>query len=178
MALTLTSKNAPEMLKLAQEFTLGEFWFGGGARGEDTVTLRNFLGDLGRPARSLERARPPLELDRVGLNYHSLKGGRGVALEVTCQGRRILIVPPAGELDLEGYQKKAETSPPEALIVPGETLTGRLSALRPKYVIIYGSHSRGKAPGREPAAQRYFTREGAVSLYLSPEGVHPSQRRP
>jgi competence protein ComEC len=177
LALSLTSRNAPELLQIAQEFSLQETWLEGGTRGPEAVRLRNFLGDRGNPARSLLRGPAPAALGEVKLAYYALERGRGAALEISCSARRVLIFPPLA-LPTFGSPPAAAASPLEALVVPWEPPPAWLEALKPGYVVVYGRSET--QPARLPSPLRtvfLFTREGAVTLHLAPPGVAVKQWR-
>ena len=172
MALSLTPQNAPELLQVAREFRSGEVWFAGGMQGPEIIELRNFLGDQGRPARSLTQGHPPPALGTAKLAYHRLERGGGAALEITCSGRRVMVFPPTGLAAAEPPPAVA-ASPLEALVVPREPAREWLIALKPGYVVIYGK------PGKDRRQQISFlnTREGAVTLQITSKGLTVSQWR-
>lgn len=171
MALSLTSRNAPELLRLAQEFQPGQVWLAGGRPGPEVIELRNFLGDLSRPARSLTRGGPPEALGEVNLAYYELASDRGVALEISFAGRRVLVLPPTGLKDLESLPA-AHGAPLAALVSPTEPEPRCLAALRPAYVIVYGAPGgRFRSQRRSAPSNLYYTQEGAVTLQLSGKGA-------
>jgi len=182
MALGLAQGNAPELLTLAQQFTVGQFWYGRrGPEGPDYYELINLLGDAGRSPCSLERGRPPPALGSVGLEYLNLSQEGMVALQLSYQGRQVLVLPPGhrlnpGELNLPPGSRLA------AMIIPGElarALDFQAKGLRPEIIVIYGS-SKGTlpAPGGQGGAGCHHTGEGAVSLHLSRAGAYVRQWRP
>ncbi len=182
-ALSLSEANAPELLTLSRQFVVGQIWYGRrGPEGPAYWDLWNFLGDRGRAPRSLQRGRPPPNLGDVGLKYITLGQEKGVALELTYQGGRALIIPPLRELSGEELAW-ADGPDWEVLVIPGD-LTGPqgrdrlVSLLRPKKLVIYGSFRPGASLGDLPAGiVCHFTRDGAVSVYLSPTGVTVKQWR-
>jgi hypothetical protein len=182
-ALCLSRDNASELLSLSRQFQVGQIWYGRrGPEGPASWELWNFLGDQGRPARSLEKGRPPSTLGSVDLKYLTLGQERGVALELAYEGRRLLVIPPLRQLQAEDLPVTAGL-PLEVLVLPAE-LSGSqglhrlLSQLKPKRVVVYGgfrANAAASLPGEIPAL---FTGEGAVSLYLSAAGVKVKQWRP
>jgi hypothetical protein len=149
----------------------------GGARGAEAVRLRNFLGDRGNPARSLLRGQAPAALGDLKLAYHGLESGRGAALEISCSKSRVLILPPLAR-PTSGSPPVAAPNPLAALVVPWEPTAAWLEALKPVYVVVYGrsgTESALPSPGRTAF---FFTREGAVTLHLAPQGVAVQQWRP
>jgi competence protein ComEC len=183
-ALNLSRDNAPDLLVLAQQFAVGGFWYGQrGPQGPASWDLWNLLGDQGRPPRSLERGRPPLTLGSVGLEFPTLGQREGVALQLSYQGRRVLIIPPLSRLEASGLP--GALGPPLALLVlPWELAAGQdrdplLTILRPERVVIYGgsrlSSPTGGLPGHLPC---HRTQEGAVSVSFSPTGVTVKQWQP
>lgn len=171
MALSLTSRNAPELLRLAREFRPGQVWLAGGRPGPEVIELRNFLGDQGRPARSLTRGGPPKALGEVSLAYDELANGRSVALRIIFVGRQVLLLPPAGLKDLESLLA-ASGAPLEALVAPTEPELRWLAALRPGHVIVYGAPGgRFRSKRRFAPSNLYYTQEGAVTLQLSGKGA-------
>ncbi len=177
MALSLTSQNAPELFRMAQEFRLGEVWFAGGERRPEVIQVRNLMGDQGHPARSLVRGEPPAALGGVKLTYYALENGRGAALGITCSGRRVVIFPPIRLSAPESPQVAAD-APLEALVIPREPSPEWLAALKPKYVLVYGMPERD-LPRLESRPQIHvlYTREGAVTLYLTSTGLTLKQWR-
>jgi competence protein ComEC len=178
MALRLAQGNAPELLDLARQFTVGQFWYGRrGPEGPAYYELMNLLGDQKRSPRSLERGHPPGALGSVGLEYRQIGEG-SVALQLSYQGRLVLIIPPGPRLN------PAElTIPPgsrmAAIIIPGKPARMRdtLAAhLHPEIIAIYGSSpgvtTTGGLPGRV-----FLTAEGAVSLKISATGAVARQWR-
>ncbi|MEW6386130.1 MAG: ComEC/Rec2 family competence protein [Thermodesulfobacteriota bacterium] len=178
LALRLNQENAPELLNLAQQFTVRDFWFGGpGGQGPAVVELRNYLGDQGYPARSLERGRPPQRLGKVELAWPRLGGGKGVALQLSYEGRVVLIIPPVSQAAARRLAA-VPAPPPEVLIIPGNLLAPRLVPLPSKVLVVYGPFDPAALAGMPPGLPCFFTREGAVSLYYTGEGVTPRQWRP
>jgi hypothetical protein len=178
-ALRLAQGNAPELLTLARQFQVGQFWYGRlGPEGPAFYELMNLLGDQQRSPRSLERGRPPSALGSVGLAFPPLGAG-GLALQLSYQGRLVLVMPPAtrlhaGELALPPGARVA------ALILPGkQDLDALALILHPEIIVIYGSTQGAMASaGGAGGAHRLLTSEGAVSLKISARGVIASQWRP
>ncbi|MEW6657528.1 MAG: ComEC/Rec2 family competence protein [Thermodesulfobacteriota bacterium] len=182
MALGLAQGNAPELLTLARQFQVGQFWYGRrGPEGPAYYELVNLLGDQNRSPRSLERGRPPGVLGSVGLEFPRLGEAGDMALKLSHQGRLVFVIPPVRKLDAA-----ALALPPgarvAALVIPGTmapTLDACLEKLRPEIMVIYGSPQQDVAASGLPGGVRgYLTREGAVSLHLSGKGVGVRQWRP
>jgi competence protein ComEC len=181
-ALGLAQGNAKELLTLARQFTVGQFWYGRrGLEGPDYYELINFLGDRGLSPRSLTRGRAPGALGSVGLEFLHLGGRGSVALKLAYQGRLILVLPPGRELN-----PAALNLPPgsrlAALLIPGELARipdFQAKGLRPEIILIYGSFKGAwPAPGRLGGVKCYHTGQGAVSLRVSGAGVSVGQWRP
>ncbi len=183
-ALTLSRDNGQELLTLCRQFDVGAVWFGRrGPQGPPSWSLWNFLGDLGRPPRSLERGPPPASLGGAGLKFLPLGEDQEPALLLTYKDRRALIIPP-----LKGLEIKDAAGLPqgvEVLIVPQALLSSQgqsLAALvQPRRWVIYGGSRRrsGREPGyRPPDHAGYFTQEGAVSVFLDENGSWVRQWRP
>ena len=99
MALRLSQGNAPEMLTLARQFPVGQFWYGQrGPEGPAYYELVNLLGDQRRSPRSLERGRPPPALGSMGLEFLRAGEGGATAMQISYQGRSVLIMPPGRKL--------------------------------------------------------------------------------
>jgi competence protein ComEC len=173
MALSLTSRNARELLAVARQFRLGEVWFEGGMRGAEVIRLRNFLGDHGQPARSLGQMQPPAALGAVKLAYYKLARGRGLGLGISCCGRSVFLVPPV-PLDSEVISTLTAAGEPEVLVVPEEPSPAWLDALKPARIIVYGRP--GKDLSLRPSPQLWlYSRQGAVTLRLTSTEVAVSQ---
>jgi len=182
MALNLSDANAGELLTLAEQFRVGSYWYGSrGWQGPAYWDFWNYLGDRGEVPRSLDRGHPPAALGGVDLKYVKLATDAGLALEATYQGRRILVIPPAGGLTAEDLPVPA--GPLEVLVMPAELGDPRdrkliLDRLKPGRVIIYGDPSRTGAARATWPIPCQFTRQGAVSVYLNAAGVTSCQWRP
>lgn len=176
LALGLTSRSAPELLRVAQEFTASEAWFAGGDRGEEVIALRNFLGDTGKPAKSLRPGEAPAALGALKLAYYALEEGRGVVLVVSLADRRLAIFPPA-RLESSPVDRIAAQGQVAALVVPRRPPLEWLSVLKPECVVIYGFADKVPA-NPQTTAQFFYTREGAVTLKLAAAGLTVSQWRP
>jgi hypothetical protein len=166
IALNLSEANAGELLTVAQQFTVGAYWYG--------------RRDRDGPARSLARGQPPTALGSVALQYVNLAVDAAPALEVAYHGQRVLLIPSAKGLTAEALPAAA---PLAALVLPAELAGPRdrsliMARLNPGRVVVYGD------PGRSGAARTLwpvpcqFTREGAVSLFLTASGITASQWRP
>jgi competence protein ComEC len=178
VALTLSQDNAGELLTLARQFQVGSFWFGRRGRpGPDYWDLGNYLGDRGQSPRWLER-RPPESLGGVKLEFLRLGQEKGLAMQLTWEGRRVLLLPPARQLafrDLPG----GAGPPPDLLVLPAslaaqEGAPAALAELNPGRLVLYGSRRDGAALG-ESAIPRFLTLNGAVSVYLARGEVSVSQ---
>ncbi|MDI6853421.1 MAG: ComEC/Rec2 family competence protein [Deltaproteobacteria bacterium] len=175
MALSLTSRNAKELLEVARQFRLGEVWFEGGRGGEEVIELRNFLGDQGHPVLSLAQMQPPAALGAVKLTYYKLARSRVIGLGITYCGRSVLMVPPV-PFDKEDMPTLMAAGETEALVVPKEPPPAWLDALRPARVIIYGrpEPDRVRRPSPQPEICLY-SRQGAVTLRLTCAGIAVNQ---
>ncbi|MBI4796602.1 MAG: ComEC family competence protein [Deltaproteobacteria bacterium] len=181
MALRLAQGNALELLHLARQFQVGQFWYGRrGPEGPAYYELMNLLGDQNRSPRSLERGRPPGALGSVGLEYLQIGEG-GVALQLSYQGRLVLVIPPGSRLN------PAEVAVPPgsrvaALIIPGKPariLDTLARGLHPEIVVVYGSPPGAITTAGLPGGVRWvLTGEGAVSLKISANGAIAGQWRP
>jgi beta-lactamase superfamily II metal-dependent hydrolase len=183
-ALTLSRDNGQELLTLCRQFDVGEVWFGRrGPQGPPSWSLWNFLGDLGRPPRSLERGPPPASLGGVGLKFLPLGEDKETALLLTYQDRRALIIPP-----LKGLETKDAAGLPqgvEVLIVPQALLSSQGQSLaarvQPRRWVIYGESRRRSGQDldfRPPDHASHFTQEGAVSVFLDENGSWVRQWQP
>lgn len=178
LALNLNGRNAPELLTLAQQFDLGGVWWEGRRPAGKVMDLMNLLGDAGRPGLSLTRMNPPTKVGSMTLDYLSLAERQGVGLLVTCQGRKILILPPLKPAALESLPTNLAESPLTALVAPGEAAAALAARLRPEQVIVYGFRKTeaGKYGSSRPST--YLTRDGAVTLTMSEAGASCRQWRP
>jgi competence protein ComEC len=184
VALSLSQDNAPELLTLSRQFKVGQIWYGRrGFEGPAAWDLWNFWGDRRLSLRSVEKGRPPPELGALGLRYLVLGQDRGVALELTYQGRRTLIIPPVRQLQPEDLPA-APNSHWDLLVIPGDLTGSRdynrlVSRLNPRILVIYGRFKANPASGdlsREVPG--HLTRGGAVSFFFSATGVTIRQWRP
>jgi competence protein ComEC len=181
MALGLAQGNGLELLTLARQFQVGQFWYGRrGPEGPAYYELVNLLGDQERSPRSLEWGRPPGSLGGVGLEFLRLGDG-ALAMRLSHQGRLVLVIPPVRRL-----QAGALSLPPgsrvAALLLPGtlaQSLDACLERWHPEIMVIYGSLKKGGTVAGQPSrVPCYLTREGAVSLHLSGSGAGVRQWRP
>jgi competence protein ComEC len=169
VALTLSQDNAGDLLTLARQFAVGGFWFGRrGREGPAYWGLWKYLGDRGRAPQWLER-RPPERLGSAKLTFLKLGPETGVALQLSYGGRRALIIPPLRRPGAD--LAVAAGSSPDVLVLPALALASQegqawLESLKPGRLVLYGGSPNGP-PGRPAAIPTYFTRQGAVSLYLS-----------
>ncbi len=181
VALDLGQDNARELLDLVRQFDLGAFWYGRrGREGPDYWDLWNFLGDRGALPRPLtgDRLRPPATLGEVALTFLQLRGGQAAALQLAGAGRRALILPPLRHLAVQDLPGDAAIHP-DLLVLPAWLARGGegaalISKLRPARLVIYGG-SGDEAPACPPATPCFFTRKGAVSVYLSAAGTRVRQ---
>jgi len=176
-ALRLSQANGPELLNLARQFTVGQFWYGQrGPEGPAYYELMNLLGDQRRSPRSLDRGRPPPALGSAGLEFLRLAEG-GVSLKLAYQGRLVLIMPPGRKP--AGMEKIAPPSRLAALIIPGELAREPhpfLSGLQPEVLVVYGGAKASlPAGGQAHGVRAYITGEGAVSLKITEAGVEVRQ---
>jgi len=138
----------------------------------------NRLGDAGRPGLSLTRIRPPLtpptRLGGLSLGYPTWGDGRGLALKINSQGRRVLILPPLKTSVLE--KLPLEEGPLTILVAAGDVPPALVARLQPETLVLYGH----RVPGAEKAhgfrTPTYLTRQGAVTLTLTEKGVTVDQR--
>jgi competence protein ComEC len=181
IALDLNEANAGELLTLGQQFTVGSYWYGRRDRGGPAAwDLWNYLGDRGATPRSLARSSPPGALGSVDLRYVKLGVDAAPALEVAHQGQRVLMIPPVGGLAADDLP--AAAGPLAALVLPAELAgpqdrTSIMARLNPGRVVVYGDPSRSGAARSPWPVPCQFTREGAVSLYLTASGVTARQWR-
>lgn len=182
LALNLNDANAGELLTLAEQFQVGSYWWGSrGRQGPAYWDLWNYLGDRGEVPRSLAREHPSITIGSVNLKYIKLTNVASWALEAEYQGRRVLLIPPAGGLQAEDLPPRER--PLEVLIIPAElgdpsSRNKIMSRLQPERVVIYGDLSRSRATHTAWPIPCLFTREGAVSVYLAASGVSSRQWRP
>jgi hypothetical protein len=180
--LNLNESNAGELLTLARQFTVGAYWYGRRERdGPAYWDLANYLGDRRATPRSLARGSSPGVLGSVDLKYVKLALDAAPALEVAYQGQRVLLVPPVGGLSADDLP--AAGGPLDALVIPGELAGPQdrkaiLDRLNPRRVVVYGDPGRSGAARSPWPVPCQFTREGAVSLYLTASGVTARQWRP
>ena len=183
LALSLSQDNAGELLTLAERFNVGGYWYGRrGYPGPALWDLWNYLGDRGRLPLPLEPWRrgpqPPASLGSVGLEYLKLGQDQGFALQVSSQGRRVLILPPGRDLELPPQFKPSETGL-DLLVLPAGPLGSPdgvppfLARPQPRLLIVYGGDPG--ATGPETGLPCHFARNGAVSVYLGADGVRVRQ---
>jgi competence protein ComEC len=177
-ALNLSEAGAGELLTLARQFKVGAFWYGRpGQEGPNYWKFWNYLGDRGAVPRSLAQDRPLGALGRAGLTYVKLAPP---ALEVTFQGRQVLLIPPAADLTAADLPTARGL---EVLVLPAKLAAPRerqliMACLHPERLVIYGDPHRSGAARASCPIPCQFTREGAVSLYLAASGVTARQWRP
>jgi competence protein ComEC len=173
-ALTLGQDNAGELLTLARQFEVGGFWFGRrGRQGPEYWDLGNYLGDRQASPRSLERGQPPASLGSVKLEFLKLAQGQGLALQLTWQGRRVLIIPPARQLAFRDLPPGVAPSP-DLLVLPAQLAASReeglaawLTPLQPGRLVLYGNFSDPGASAPVLGVPCSYTRQGAVRVKLT-----------
>jgi len=180
LALRLNSRNAQEMLALAEEFEIGGFWWEGRRPQGKMIDLMNRLGDAGHPGLSLTRIRPPLNppssLGGLSLGYPTWEEGRGLALKISCQGRQALILPPLQGSVLEKLPWLEEERL-AVLVAPGDVPAAVVARLKPEALVLYGSREP-ESGADHLEATTYLTRQGAVTVTFTEEGAACSQWRP
>ena len=190
-ALTVTTENAGTLLALAQEFDIREFWYGGDRTNIPSFwELRNILGDARKVVKNLSLAPFTQKIGGVLVQTRQLPGnfpGRTtgpIILHLDYQGKRLLIVPPAPaawrQLCLD-----AGLSPSHVLILPstnlrGDFLNSCLSQVKPQLVIVTGSPAADLTAeiSQYEDISWHFTRQGAVTLTISTQGLEVNQYRP
>jgi len=176
VALSLSQGNAPEILALERQFSLEECWCGRrGPEGQAYWDLWNLLGDRGKAPRSLER-QPPAALGPVALAFPRLGERLAPALMLHFEGRKVLVLPPLRPREAENIMPPP-VGPLDLLVLPGELaqspgLDPLLARLQPGQLVVYGSPVALLNPAGQPrGVPCHFTREGAVSAYLSGDGL-------
>jgi len=178
VALNLNPRNAHGALSLAQQFDIGGFWWRGPRPAGKVIDLINLLGDRGQTALALDKMNPPQHLGRMALTYLFWDGGRGAALQVSCQGSQALLLPPL-KRTLEESLPWPEDSPLAVLVAAeGDASAAAAAArLKPEQVILYGSRGPGGGDaGLSPPA--WLTRNGAVTVTFSGKKTSLEQWRP
>ena len=106
------------------------------------------------------------------MEFLRLAQEKGLALRLTWQGRGVLIVPPARQLAWRDLPLGAVLST-DLLVLPAQLAAGRkedlaawLNGLHPGFLVLYGGSLRG-ARHPTPGIPCYYTRQGAVSVYLT-----------
>jgi hypothetical protein len=177
LALSLNARNASEILTLAQRLEVGRVWWKGPRPAAQVIDLMNLLGDAGRPGLALEKMNPPQHLGKMHLAYLSWGEGWGLALKVSCQGCRVLILPPLKRAVAEALPW-LEENPLTALIAPREVSAGMVQRLSPEKLILYGSRDAGAGTSYYSRPNIFLTQEGAVTLTCTAKGAALSQWRP
>ena len=176
LALNLNARNTQEVMALAQQFEVDGVWWRGPRPGEKVMDLMNCLGDRGRPALALDKMHPPKSLGDMQLTYLTWEQGRGAALQVTCRGREILILPPLKKMVLADLPWPQE-NPLDVLIAAGDASPAVVARLKPENLILYGSREPGaglSGSTRPPC----LTKNGAVTCTFTDQGARLSQWRP
>ena len=184
VALALSQDNAGELLTLAEQFNVGGYWYGRrGYPGPALWDLWNYLGDRGRlplPLAPWRRGpQPPARLGSVTLNYLKLGEDKDFALGLSWSGRQVLILPPERQPALPPNFQPAATGL-DLLILPAALarspdLPALLARLHPHDLVIYGGSWEVDERDGLGGTPCHFTREGAVSFYLSPKAVSACQ---
>ncbi|MCX5891981.1 MAG: hypothetical protein NTW80_03250, partial [Deltaproteobacteria bacterium] len=184
VALALSQDNAGQLLTLAEQFHVGEYWYGRrGYPGPALWDLWNYLGDRGRLPKPLAPWRggpqPPAQLGSVDLNYLKLGDDQEFALGLSWSGRQVLILPPGRQAASPPTFQPAATGL-DLLVLPATQarspdLPALLARLRPHNLIIYGGSWEVDAIDGLKGVPCHFTRDGAVSVYLNPAGVNVRQ---
>jgi hypothetical protein len=181
LAFKLNSRNAREMLTLAQEFEIGGFWWEGRRPRGEMIDLMNRLGDAGHPGLSLTRIRPPLtpprNLGGLSLAYSTWGQGEGLALKISCQRRQALILPPLKRSVLENVPW-LENSHLTVLVAPEDLPPAVVARLKPETLVLYGRREPEAENLNLPETSTYLTRQGAVTLTFTEKGVTCNQWRP
>ncbi len=184
VALALSQDNAGELLTLAEQFNVGGFWYGRrGYPGPALWDLWNYLGDRGRLPLPLSPWRrgpqPPAQLGSVILNYLQLGEDNIFALGLSCSGRQVLTLPPERQPAIPPNFQPTATGL-DLLILPAALarspdLPALLARLHPHGLVIYGGSWEVDERDGLGGTPCLFTREGAVSFYLSPKAVSACQ---
>ncbi len=180
VALALSQDNAGELLTLAEQFNVGEYWYGRrGYPGPALWDLWNYLGDRGSLPLPLEPWRrgpqPPAQLGSVTLNYLKLGEDQDFALGLSWSGRQVLILPPERQPAIPPTFQPAATGL-DLLILPAALarspdLPALLARLHPHDLLIYGGSVKIDERDGVGVTPGHFTREGAVSVHLAPAKV-------
>lgn len=190
-ALTVTQENADTLLTLAREFEVREFWYGGDRPMIQSFwELRNLLGDQGRAVKNLSLAPLNRDLGGVQVSTRQLPGSfpnrtsGPVLLHFDYQGKRLLIIPPAPPAWRQSCLA-AGLTPHDVVILPATNLRegflkACLAQVKPHLVVVTGSPAAEltAAISRHPDIDWHLTRQGAVTLTISAQGLDVSQFRP
>jgi competence protein ComEC len=180
-ALGLSQANAPELLALARQFTVGQWWYGHrGPQGPAYWELWNFLGDKGQAPQSLEGRSPSESWGGAVLKFPSLGRDQAAALFLSFQDRQVLVIPPLRKWE----DGQGAGLPPrvEVLIAPEILKDSHREALarrfQPDMVVVYGNPGRASQEASHWPARvaLHSTSDGAVSIYLSATGVTVRQQ--
>ena len=122
---------------------------------------------------------PPARLGSVTLNYLKLGEDKDFALGLSWSGRQVLILPPERQPAMPPTFQPAATGL-DLLILPAALarspdLPALLARLHPHDLVIYGGSWEVDDRDGLGGTPCHFTREGAVSFYLSPEAVSACQ---
>jgi hypothetical protein len=190
-ALTVTEENAGTLLALARDFEVREFWYGG-----DRTTipsfweLRNLLGDARKVVKNLSLTPFTREIGGAVVRTRQLPGnfpGRTagpVLLEIDCQGKSLLIIPPAPAV-WRRHCLAAGLTHHDIVIVSSSDLRRDflepcLAQVQPEHVIVAGSPPAGLDSRQAPSDHLswHFTRAGAVTLRITAGQVHVENWQP
>jgi hypothetical protein len=169
MALGLAQGNGLELLTLARQFQVGQFWYGRrGPEGPAYYELVNLLGDQERSPRSLEWGRPPGSLGGVGLEFLRLGEDGALAMRLSHQDRLVLVIPPVRHLE-PGAFSLPPGSRVAALLLPGtlaQSLDACLERWHPEIMVIYGSLKNGGTVAGQPSrVPCYFAGKAAGGVH-------------
>jgi competence protein ComEC len=182
VALSLSQDNAGELLTLAEQFQVGGIWYGRrGYPGPAFWDLWNYLGDRHRLPHPLEPWRggppPPANLGSVNLNYLKLEEYQDFALGILYSGRQVLLMPPGRQLTIPPGFKPADSGL-DLLVLPATMteapdLSVTLGRLHARRLLVYGGEVDTSLA--KTGVPSHFTREGAVSVYLTATALRVRQ---
>lgn len=188
VALTLTSQNIATALALVQELSVPEFWYNGERPPLPAFwELRNYLGDQRRIVKNLSLHPATLEIGGVEVVSRQVaeafpgRTSGPVMLSLTYQGRKLLVLPPAGSAWRERCLA-AGLPPSHILVLPARNIQedfieGCLAQVKPAYVVITGWPTQKNLALLAAAwtGQLFLTQQGEVVISLGTTGVHVQQ---
>ncbi|MBW1987499.1 MAG: ComEC/Rec2 family competence protein [Deltaproteobacteria bacterium] len=192
VALATTRQNAGTLLTVAQNFTLGQFWYEGGRVPDPAFwELRNMLGDQRLPVLNLAIKPPPAEIQGIEIRLFQESrwpGGRShgpVVLQLGYKNQRLLFIPPArrewlGRLADFGTALASEVVWAPRRLTDSKFWGTLLPYLHPQVVVVSGG-SGEKEPGKQDGLgtiKWYYTDQGAVTAVVSDSGLTMRQWRP